>query len=151
MCCHILLSTCQASPRMLCPSGPRNSRMMQTDWRGSQRGGHEGDQKAGEAALWGKTAGAGSFLLWEEKAQGKLHHSIPQYLKGSYKNDLGSNFTRSHREDKGNRSKLHQERFHLNTRRKFFTVKTVNHWNNIPRDVWSPYCWRFSRCNWTGC
>jgi len=39
MCCHILLSTCQASPRMLCPSGPRNSRMMQTDWRGSQRGG----------------------------------------------------------------------------------------------------------------
>ncbi|KFQ85542.1 hypothetical protein N337_02885, partial [Phoenicopterus ruber ruber] len=31
--------------------------------------------------------------------------------------------------------KLHQERFHLNRRQTFFTVRIINHWNNLPRDV----------------
>ncbi|KFQ49940.1 hypothetical protein N334_14201, partial [Pelecanus crispus] len=34
-----------------------------------------------------------------------------------------------------NRYKLHQERFHLDIRKKFFTLRTIIHWNNLPRDV----------------
>jgi len=36
---------------------------------------------------------------------------------------------------RGNGYKFHWERFLLNVRRKFFTVRTINHWNNLPR-VW---------------
>jgi len=35
----------------------------------------------------------------------------------------------------GNRYKPHWERFHLNMRKRFFTVRTVDHWNNLPKDV----------------
>lgn len=60
----------------------------------------------------------GLFSL--EKAYADL---IPvfQYLKGSYREEGGSLFTRSHTEKtRGNRYKLYQERFHLNIRNKFF-------------------------------
>lgn len=30
---------------------------------------------------------------------------------------------------------MHQERFYLNTRKRFFTVGTVIQWNNLPKDV----------------
>lgn len=36
------------------------------------------------------------------------------------------------------------------TQEKNFTVRTINHWNNIPWDMWSPYPWRFPRCNEQG-
>lgn len=36
---------------------------------------------------------------------------------------------------KGNGCKLQQEKFHLDKRQQFFTVRTINHWNNLPRDV----------------
>ncbi|KFV89112.1 hypothetical protein N327_03086, partial [Fulmarus glacialis] len=31
--------------------------------------------------------------------------------------------------------KLLWERFHLDIRKKFFTVRTINHWNNLSRDM----------------
>lgn len=49
---------------------------MQTDWTGSKVG-HEGDQRAGEPALGGKTEGVKSFLPEEEGAQWGAHHIIP--------------------------------------------------------------------------
>lgn len=40
-----------------------------------------------------------------------------------------------HGEDKGNRYRLHQERFYLDIRKNFFTVRTITHWDNLPRDA----------------
>ncbi|KAK4827456.1 hypothetical protein QYF61_018177 [Mycteria americana] len=75
-----------------------------------------------------------SFLLGEEKARGNLT-TVSQYLKGDYK-DGGSLITGSHMEKTySNGCKLHWERFHLYVRKEFFTVRTTNHWNNLPRDV----------------
>lgn len=43
---------------------------------------------------------------------------------------------RSHMEKtKGNRYKLHQQKFHTDKRNNFFTVRTITHWNNLPREV----------------
>jgi len=36
---------------------------------------------------------------------------------------------------RGKGYKLHQKRFHLNIRKKYFTVRTIIHWNNHPRDM----------------
>lgn len=59
-----------------------------------------------------------------------------QYLKGSQKEDGGPPFTRSHMEERrGNGYKLHWERFNLNVIKKFFTVRTITHWNNLPRNM----------------
>ncbi|GAB0181377.1 hypothetical protein GRJ2_000603000 [Grus japonensis] len=76
-----------------------------------------------------------STLPRGDKAWGNLI-TVFQYLKGGYKEDRGSLITRSHMEKtKGNGYKLHQERFHLDIRNNIFTVRTINHWNNLPRDV----------------
>ncbi|KAK4818646.1 hypothetical protein QYF61_016617 [Mycteria americana] len=71
----------------------------------------------------------------EEKAPGDLI-TVFQYLKGGYKEGGGSLFTRSHMEKTwGNRHKLYWKRIHLDTRKKFFTVRTINKWNNLPRNM----------------
>ncbi|KAK4810858.1 hypothetical protein QYF61_008830 [Mycteria americana] len=59
-----------------------------------------------------------------------------QYLKGGYKEDGDSLFTRSHMEKtRANGSKLLLGRFRLDTRGKFFTMRTISRWNNLPREV----------------
>ena len=73
-------------------------------------------------------------LFFLEKRRFRETSSIFQYLKGGYRWDERS-FTRSYMEKtSGNTFKLHQGKFHLNVRN-FFTVRTINHWNNLPRDV----------------
>lgn len=62
--------------------------------------------------------------------------TVFQYLKCSYKLGTRSLFVRSHIErTRGNRCKLHQERFNLDIRNNFVTVRKINHWNNLSRDV----------------
>lgn len=39
---------------------------------------------------------------------------------------------------RGSRYKPRWERFHLDVRKEFFAVRTVSHWNNLPRDTASP-------------
>ncbi|KAK4833053.1 hypothetical protein QYF61_027555, partial [Mycteria americana] len=77
----------------------------------------------------------GVFYLEKRRLRWDLI-TVVQYLKGSYKEDRGFLFTRSHMEKTmGNGYKLHHKRFHLNIRKKIFTVRTINHWNNVPNDV----------------
>ena len=77
----------------------------------------------------------GLFSLENKRLRGDSI-TVFQYLKGSYKEDRGLLFTRSHMEKtRGNWYKLHRKRFHLNIKKKLFTVRTINHWNNFPRDV----------------
>lgn len=74
--------------------------------------------------------GVGSLLPGVSSAQCSL------YLKGVHREDRGSLFTGRHMEKtRGNRYKLHRERFPLSIRGKFFTVRTIIHWNNFPIDA----------------
>jgi len=36
---------------------------------------------------------------------------------------------------RGNRHKLKHRKFHLNMRKNFFTLRTMKHWNRLPREV----------------
>ncbi|KAK4813949.1 hypothetical protein QYF61_003110 [Mycteria americana] len=59
-----------------------------------------------------------------------------QYFKSGCKEDGDSLFTRSHMEKTRSKGyKLLLRTFRLDTRGKFFTMTTISHWNNLPREV----------------
>ncbi|KAK4829417.1 LOW QUALITY PROTEIN: hypothetical protein QYF61_003981 [Mycteria americana] len=77
----------------------------------------------------------GLFSLEKRRLRGDLI-TMFQYLKGGYKEDGDSLFTRSHIEKtKGNGYKLLLGRSRLDTRGKFVTMRTISHWGNLPREV----------------
>jgi len=77
----------------------------------------------------------GLFTLEKRGLRGNFI-AVFQYLKGSCQEDRCSPFARSHLErTRGSGCKLHQESFHLHTRKTFFAVRTIDHCNNLPRDV----------------
>ncbi|PKU37620.1 hypothetical protein llap_12074 [Limosa lapponica baueri] len=77
----------------------------------------------------------GLFSLEERRLRGDDITRF-QYLKGGYKKDGDSLFTRSHMEKtRGNGYKLLLRRFSLDTRGKFFTVRTICFWISLPREV----------------
>ncbi|KAK4826043.1 hypothetical protein QYF61_003942 [Mycteria americana] len=77
----------------------------------------------------------GWFSLEKRRLRGD-RITMFQYLKGGYKEDGDSLFTRSHMEKtRANGYKSLLGRFQLDTRGKFFTMRTTSRWNNLPREV----------------
>ncbi|PKU43943.1 hypothetical protein llap_5756 [Limosa lapponica baueri] len=75
------------------------------------------------------------FSLEKTRLQGDLITAF-QYLKGAYRGDGEGPFIRECSDGtRGNSFKLKEGRFRLNTRKKFFTVKVVRHWNRLPGEA----------------
>ena len=77
----------------------------------------------------------GLFCLEKRRLQGDLIVAF-QYLKGAYKKAGEGLFTRDRNDRmRGNGWKLREERFRLNIRKKFFTVRVVRRWNRLSKEV----------------
>jgi len=74
-------------------------------------------------------------LSYEERLRGDLINSY-KYLKGGCQEDGARFFTvvPSDR-TRGNGHKWKHSKFHLNTRKNFFTLRETEHWNRLPREV----------------
>ncbi|PKU42037.1 hypothetical protein llap_7659 [Limosa lapponica baueri] len=77
----------------------------------------------------------GLFSLEKRRLQGDLIMAF-QYLKGAYRRDGEGFFMREcNNRTRDNGFKLEDGRFQLDTRKKFFTVSVVRHWNRLLREV----------------
>lgn len=84
----------------------------------------------------------GLLSLEKRKYQGE-HRAAFQYLEGDYKKDGES----SHR-TRGNRFKLIEGIFRLDTGKKFYKLRLEKNWNRLPRVVVD--AWKHSRSGWIG-
>jgi len=77
----------------------------------------------------------GLFSLERRRLQGHLI-TVFQYLEGGYKKDGDKHFSRAcYNRTRGNNFVLKEDRFRLDKRKIFFTVRMVRHWNPLPREV----------------
>jgi len=62
--------------------------------------------------------------------------AVFQYLKGAYRKAGGNIFSKACCDrTRNNGFKLGEGRFRLDTRKKFFAMRVVKHWNRLPREV----------------
>jgi len=96
--------------------------------------GHEDDQRAGERDR-DRLRELGLFSLEKRRLEGDVIATC-QYLKSTYRKAEEGLFIRACSDWMiGNTFKLEENRFRLDIRMKFFTVRVVRQWDRLPREV----------------